>query len=336
MENKKVSVIIPVYNSQRTIKKCIDSVLNQTYNNIEIIIVNDGSSDDSYSICKNYSATHNNIKLLNCKNSGVSKSRNRGLNVAEGDYIQFLDSDDYLYKNTIADKITKMNGQNVELVITDYEFIYPNGKKEKNPVFLNNELMSIKEYMHKFSERPTTLFFGVLWNKMFKRSIIEKNKIRFDESTSFAEDFKFVLEYLKYVNNVAYINRCEYGYFYDESTDSLSKNKKLYNTLWDERKNLYILYKKVFEYKSIFSNNIQDYILEGMGGVIESYIKCFGYRQTIHKIKSICTEEPISELKFNYTGSRKTFRILILSIKYKMYFVIYFMYWLHIKLNIKG
>lgn len=336
MKKIKVSVIIPAYNAEKTIKRCIDSVLSQTYDNIEIIIVNDGSTDNTLPICLEYQEKNGNITLLNHENSGVSKSRNRTLNKLSGEYIQFLDSDDVLYENTIADKVEKICKYNADLVITEFDFINSNGKKQKSLDMLKEDVINIEQYAHMFSKHPTSLFYGVLWNKLFRSEIIYNNGLRFEDSKSFAEDFRFILEYLKYVDKIAYIPKSEYGYSYDSTQESLSKNKNLYNKIWDERKQLYSKYLEFFKYKEIDSDNLQDYLLESLGGIFEIYIRNNTFSSVLHMIHDLSKDDEISKIIKQYKGSKITFKVLLLCIKYKMTFIIYLLYRIHICLDIKG
>ena len=124
---EKVSIIIPVYNSERTLERCLDSVINQTYKNIEILIVNDGSKDKSLEIMKEYQKKDNRIMVINQENKGLSGARNAGLDKATGEYVTFIDSDDYIKANLIKDTIEIFNRYNCDVVRNNYELAYKDG-----------------------------------------------------------------------------------------------------------------------------------------------------------------------------------------------------------------
>ena len=122
--NKLISIIMPVYNAEKYLNRSIESIMNQTYNNIEIILVNDGSTDNSLEICTSYQEKDNRIKLINQANKGVSFARNKGIDEATGDYIMFIDSDDYVEKNMIEDMVSKITEDDIDLVISGIKMDY--------------------------------------------------------------------------------------------------------------------------------------------------------------------------------------------------------------------
>ena len=127
MKKLKISVVVPVFNSEKYLEKCIDSIINQTYKNIEIILINDGSSDKSEEICNSYLKTYKNIKLINQSNSGVSVARNNGLKSSTGDYVLFVDSDDWLEKDMLEIMVKEIDNFDIDIVRCEY-FV------ENNPV----------------------------------------------------------------------------------------------------------------------------------------------------------------------------------------------------------
>ena len=131
MINKKVSIIVPVYNSEKTILRCLDSILNQTYKNIEIIIVDDGSTDNSYNLIKSRLNNDHRIKLIKKENTGVSDSRNNGLEITTGEYVTFIDSDDWIELNLIEKMVEVLEKENVDIVCCNYYLNYEDGKQKK-------------------------------------------------------------------------------------------------------------------------------------------------------------------------------------------------------------
>lgn len=189
----KLSIIIPTYNRENFISKCLDSVINQTYENIEIIIVDDGSIDNTESIIKSYNDER--IKYYKNKNHGIGYSRNYGLNKATGDHILFLDSDDYLDYDT-AEKAAQLIKDN-DILIFDYKEIFEKDGKErinKYEIFNNYTLNEHPELINIINLGPC--------NKIFKREFLNKNKIRFPEDIKY-EDTPFIVKSFKEAKKIS-------------------------------------------------------------------------------------------------------------------------------------
>ena len=217
-----VSIIVPVYNVEKYIEECIRSIIEQTYSNIEILLINDGSIDNSYDICKKLLMNDKRIRLFNQENSGVSRSRNVGLQNAKGKYICFVDSDDYVTRDFIEQLVNPMNKYGIS--ICGYNRI-ENGMIKKEYVTKCNNIDDL--YKKIFAEY--TIHTGCC-NKCFHSEIIKKYNLVFDETISVGEDMVFLARYLNYVNNnYIYIERALYNYRKNEES-ALQKtytNKKL-------------------------------------------------------------------------------------------------------------
>lgn len=189
----KISIVVAVYNAEKTLKKCIESLLNQTYENTEIILVNDCSKDNSLDICKEYSKTYNNVKVIsNEKNSGVSATRNNGINNSTGEYICFVDSDDYVESNYIEVLYSSYKKYNTVPICG---FVYHDEYNHEKPVKYSwsgdEGLVSLGEAFRLKSE----LYLTALWNKLFDRRLIVEKNIRFDTNVSVGEDLRFSVDY---------------------------------------------------------------------------------------------------------------------------------------------
>ena len=188
MKNK-ISVIVPVYNTEDYLERCIRSIMNQTYKNLEIIVVNDGSTDDSLNILESLREEDNRIIIINQENMGVSKARNKGLDYATGEFITFVDSDDFIEKDMYEIMINHLIEEDADLCRIK-AFIYNREggieeiSKERNIFTYNNEL----EIMNVYLQNELKI---AIWDKMFRRSAVEK--IRFDVSL-FNEDAAYVWE----------------------------------------------------------------------------------------------------------------------------------------------
>lgn len=195
MNESLISIIIPIYNAEKYLNKCIDSIIMQTYKNLEIILVNDGSTDTSGTICDNYAATDNRIKVHHKPNGGVSSARNAGIDAAQGEFIAFVDSDDYIDSDMyerLHRRITETNG---DICICGVRQI-----SHKETVLINvpNEHeMDIEKFIENFCNDPYNYFFYIAspYSKLYKRDKINNN--RFPNHISYAEDLWFNADYIK-------------------------------------------------------------------------------------------------------------------------------------------
>lgn len=189
-----VSVIVPVYNGAKTLYSSIQSLINQSYTNIEIIIINDGSIDETDVICHSLAKQDIRIKYHRIKNGGVSNARNTGIKLAKGKYIAFMDSDDAM-KPTMIERLVSCMSESVDLACTGYSIVGSDGRKRFDKV--PNKKQSDKAHAYKVIEDlQENLCFNVLWNKMFRSSIIKSCGLMMDISISMGEDLLFVLDYI--------------------------------------------------------------------------------------------------------------------------------------------
>lgn len=209
--NKKISVIVPVYNAQETIEKCINSILLQTYTNLEVIIVNDGSQDKSDEICKKIASTDKRIKYYSKNNTGVSDTRNFGLKESTGDYIAFVDSDDFLDKDMYEVMINEI--QDSDILICNYSLFNKEYQKiEKKTFFNNSSYSSLSEMIKNIDSNDMNRYFNPPWNKLINRNLINKNLIIFDNNLSLGEDLIFNLTVMKEAKRIKTINKKLYNY----------------------------------------------------------------------------------------------------------------------------
>ena len=193
MKNELVSIIVPVYNVEKYIDQCLNNIVNQTYRNIEIIIINDGSTDNSYNICKKYASQDPRVILLSQENKGVSYARNKGILCSHGEYITFVDSDDYIELNYIECLINAIE-ENIDLVSICF-----NSRNDYPPGLITNQVQMAKLFTA----------FGYTWGKLIRRKCIKE---LFNVQLSFAEDFIFYISLLKNLRSVLIINYNGYHY----------------------------------------------------------------------------------------------------------------------------
>lgn len=216
------SIIIPVYNADKYIEKCIESIICQDRNKFEIIVVDDGSTDNTGIICDKYSNKYSNIKVFHTENKGVSRARNLGLSEAIGDYILFVDADDWVtsdYIDVISKEIEGVdllffsNNRVIDekIIKQSYGDAYVENRAETEELILN-----IKKQKYEY--------FGFTWNKCFSRNIISKNNILFVNDLSVREDEVFTNTYCSYINSIKFIKKILYNY--REQTTGLTCKKK--------------------------------------------------------------------------------------------------------------
>lgn len=231
----KVSVIIPVYNAGNYLGSCIDSLLSQTFTDYEIILINDGSTDNSLEILRKYEASYNRIIAIDKPNEGVSATRNLGIKIAKGDYIMFCDSDDFVEKEWISILYNAIINHPNSLVDCEY-FKYNSETKESKVNCLGdvnrNTLFSSSEYYLFYKNQ----YSNSVWNRIYEKERLIRNKIFFDEQVSVGEDVLFNIKYLKTCDSFFHICKPLY-YWNDDNTGSLSR--KFDNFYFDTIKELY-------------------------------------------------------------------------------------------------
>lgn len=211
MGQMKVSVIVPVYNNEGTVEACIKSIQKQLYDNIEIIIIDDGSKDSTGEICRGIAEKDKRVKVIHQENSGVSVARNNGIKLSEGDLITFVDADDEIPNDYISELINSYQNSNADLVIGGIRLYYKDKTICMEYGINTYDFLSISyEEMLKILE--TWLMFPI-WNKLFVREIISENGICFDNTFICGEDHLFVFEYLNYCKKVTFTNKANYNYF---------------------------------------------------------------------------------------------------------------------------
>ena len=220
----KVSVVVPIYNVEQYLEKCIDSIINQTHNDLEIILVDDGSTDSSPSICDKWKEKDNRVVVIHKQNGGLSDARNAGMEKATGKYIMFEDSDDWLDLDIIKKSVERIEKDNSDLVIFGYKKVDEKGK-DLGIFTFGNETYTNEEMSSQLHKRILEMSFGYAWNKLYRLSILKKEGLRNDGSIIDREDLFFNLCLFKYVERISYLDSI--GYNYLQRNDSLLHNADL-------------------------------------------------------------------------------------------------------------
>ncbi|ARZ63775.1 MULTISPECIES: glycosyltransferase family 2 protein [Bacillus] len=310
----KVSVIVPVYNSEKFISKCLESIIRQTYKNIEILIINDGSSDESETIINVYRKIDHRITYYYQNNSGPSKARNRGILNATGEYVIFLDSDDTVHENYVMYLLNEMINSNSDLVCCGYKDISRYGMLNCSDFNFESSI-SINSFMKMVCKGTG----GVLWGKIYKREIITKFNLKMDEKIFMCEDLVFVLQYASQCKKFKYVEA--YLYNYNRLNQySISKNISIHYM-----QNYILVCKRIEEiFKSveldeneihgIITRRIQDNVLN----LIEQQsinIKSIGIKASVLNVKKILSMKYVRKYINSFSSDTKVYQIYIYIIR---------------------
>ena len=223
--DKKVSIVVPIYNREKFLDKCISSLLKQTYKNIEIILVDDGSKDNSLDICNSYAKNDNRIKVIHKENGGVQSARNRGIDEATGYYLCFTDADDYVSDKFIENFIKVYESGEYHCVVCGFYKV----DQDDNILLKNDNLINLNIPLFE-SERWALYFerFGCyVWNHMFITELVRKYNVRFDKDVIIFDDTAFTMNYLNHIDSIGFTNSNDYYYVCEH--DDLTVAKRLKN-----------------------------------------------------------------------------------------------------------
>ena len=219
---EKISIIVPVYKVEKYLDRCVESIVNQTYKNLEIILVDDGSPDNCPQMCDKWAKKDSRIKVIHKQNGGVSSARNIGLDNATGEYIQFADSDDYLELNACELLINNMKETNADWVIANFNRI---GSKFHQTEIIEKVMdNNFNTFKYMYEKRIN----GGIWNKLYLKSLI---KFKFNENQKISEDFIFNCEYLQNCRKISFINDYIYNYISNDDSAIHSFSKTCYDDL---------------------------------------------------------------------------------------------------------
>lgn len=309
-----VSVIVPVYNSEAYISKCLDNIINQSYQCIEIIIINDGSTDKTEQIVEKYKEKDHRIVYYYQENSGPSEARNKGIINANGEYIIFIDADDSIVKNYVELLLTKIKSLNSDLVCCGYKDISVYGIQDcLDFPFSDNE--SLHTVMGMACEGTG----GVLWSKIYKKEIIEKYKLLMDKRIYMCEDLVFNLQYMSYCKSFAVINEHLYSY------NRLNENSISSNISINDIQNYIIVWESIEKIlnsvnygKEKSEKLIEKKILQVIIDLIDQQsnnIKEDGIKYCILNIQEILKKPKIEEYKNNFNTDNFFYKPYIFLVK---------------------
>jgi len=230
-----VSIIIPVYNSEQYLHQCIESIINQSYKNIEVILIDDGSTDNSGRICDKYAQNDKRVRVIHTKNNGPASARNGGIKHLKGEFLFFIDSDDFIENNAISLLMENYNQTNADIIIGDFKKVNDNNPNSgHNRVFPDSKLLTkqdIIDYTRWYLKKPNKFpLFAHSWGRLFRSSIVKNNSIYFDADLRTFEDVAFNFDYLNHTNKVFFKKKIIYNHLvhnnYISATMAIGANPK--------------------------------------------------------------------------------------------------------------
>jgi len=316
-----ISVIIPVYNVEEYLKKCIDSIINQTYSNLEILLIDDGSTDNSGKICDEYKIIDKRIKVIHKENGGVSSARNLGISEAKGKWLTFIDSDDWIETNFCEILINEARENNADVVLCAYNRV-TNSKLEKINVYSKNVELDSIQYLINILNPQTG--FGFCHMKLYKSDIIKN--IRFNTDLEVGEDALFNEKISQNIVNSIYVNENLYNYRVNEFSVVRKYDEryceKYLKAMKATKKFIFNNYINSEEIKINYYNFVAYHVLL----IAVNY--CYNYENKNKNkreiLKNICKEDFFKEAikKSNYNKLSLTRKIALFTLKFHLYFVL--------------
>ena len=310
MNQPLVSIILPVYNAQNHLARCVGSICAQTYQNIEIIILNDGSKDQSLPVCEEFRQKDSRILLVDKANSGVSDTRNLGLKLASGKYVEFVDSDDYLDPDFTERLVAAAEENEADFVIAPYKMVIPAGASKPEQVLdkIQDELgvMSVarppevREYGFlpagvydkdtfalRLMDKPASYFYSVLWNKLYRRDILTGNDIQFVSEMRWAEDLVYNLRYIQYAETFVSIGKA--GYYYVQNPQSICHTQVHVSTVVQNKLQVFRYYKDLYTRLGIYEE-VRPQLYKFLVDIAESTYPSGPFKKAIDEAKAYWKE----------------------------------------------
>lgn len=274
---RKISIIIPIYNVQKYLSECLDSLLEQTYTEWEALLVDDGSTDDSGKICEKYALKDSRFRVIHKKNGGAASAKNVGLDQIEGEYVGFIDSDDYVERTWLEKVMKVIINRNADIVEFNFDKVFRTGSKEENCYLYKEKEFTAEQYLAQYLTNWSSSLF---WNKIVSASLVKK--IRFRKERRCIDDEFFTYKVISDAHKIVQIN--DVLYHYRQRASSAVQNKK--NQLQKTEDALEVL---VERYKWIcekFPNLRNNYLSHDVN--IMFYFAGFSHtKQTVKKFRSI-------------------------------------------------
>lgn len=318
-----ISIIIPVYNTELYLEKCIQSVISQSYKNWECILINDGSKDSSGSICDKWKEKDNRIRVIHQENQGVSTTRNRGINESKGEFITFVDSDDWLENKYLEDLYNEIKSNNTDLVVSG---IIRNTLSQTEHIIASTKgIFKISpQYIDEFNDLNIKYLLFPPYAKLYKKEIIEYNNIRYNKDFSYGEDLLFNYTYLNHVKNYSVIKKANYHYRI-LGNNSLSSQIRI-NQFDIDYYQWKLLYNFYFNHK-LCNESSKVYLYNRLWGIIyDGIFLCPKFKKISHKYINniLSTKEILSLFRYYNSYHCSTWIKLCILFRFSSVFYIYF------------
>ena len=286
-----VSIIVPVYNAADHIARCIESIRRQTYRNLEIILLNDGSKDVSYAVCQSYAGIDRRIVVIDKNNSGVSATRNLGMQEAHGKYFQFVDADDFIQPYATELLVQKAEASHADMVIAHYNRIEPPVSLPKtirdtvvervlDPIldpqhrvqtfgFLMEGPLNKDAFACGLMQEPASFYYGVMWNKLYRADIVRQHELQCSEELGWSEDFLFNLSFIEYAQR--FYSLAEPVYNYVQNPQSICHTQIKPISMVKTKLELFNYYRELYQQLGLYEDNklqIYKYLVAGAEGSV--------------------------------------------------------------------
>lgn len=326
MNDIKISIIVPIYNVEQYLNKCIESIVNQTYINLEIILVDDGSTDKCPIICDQWEKKDKRIKVIHKKNEGISAARNAGLDVVSGQYIMFVDSDDWIDLNSCEKAITSIQNNDAEIVLWSYIREFSGNSKPKDLFGCNSKLFNTFEtrnvyrrlfglYESELSNPENLDSIVTVWGKLYKKEILDGIKFVDSKILAVAEDLLFNIYVFARINKIFYINERLYHYRKDNKKSATAIYK---SNLFNQWEFLYDCMQSEIDSKNYevdFQTALNNRIALGIIGLgLTELNNPMGKHIKVRKIKEIISSK-------RYRNSYKTLQLKYFPLHWKVFFL---------------
>ena len=249
--NKRVTVIIPVYNAEKWLPRCLNAVCSQSYQDLEIILVDDGSTDQSVDIVNAYKEKDRRVRVIRRKNGGPAVARNSALDVATGEYVLFTDADDRLLPGAIETMVNAIDG--CDMVIAHYNLWIQNKTAVKG-LQTQDVLLDRNRFLMDLMQQPGSFYYSALWNKLYRRDRIEQYRLRFLPQLKWGEDFDFNMRYYKNVQSVRCIPYVVYDYHWSTKGQTWRTLFELPHNITIKR-HLYHVFRNIYKDEGLYHQN---------------------------------------------------------------------------------
>jgi glycosyltransferase involved in cell wall biosynthesis len=326
MNNSLVSVVVPIYNVEKYLVKCIDSILNQTYSNLEIILVNDGSPDDCQKICKKYSGLDRRVKVMHKDNGGLSDARNFGLRYATGQYVIFIDADDYIENKLVENAVQEIKKNNADIIIWGYFVDFVDSDEKLLNTIVRIPRQQVYESSDNNFEISTDLigFLGYAWNKMYKTQYLKINNMEFEKGLSLVEDIVFNAKVLSNCEKIVFIEE-PYVHYIQRPRETLGA--KYYPNYFELKKRSLSSVDNILSSWKVNSSEREDIIYNIGFNNIKSAFKMISnssgsWGEKRNSMKSIREDSIVLDILKNFRPRSVKNLLLYYLIKWKQYKVI--------------